>query len=93
MDSQVAVDLGHKAILTALTVASPMLLVGIVIGLLIGLLQALTQIQDQTIASVPKIATMILALGICLPWLIEHMMQFTQEVLESVPDVVSGRSR
>ncbi len=90
MDSSIAVDLGQQAIITALTVGSPMLLVGVVVGLVIGLLQALTQVQDQTLSSVPKIVTMILALGICLPWLIERMVEYSQSLIINIPQIVSG---
>jgi len=93
MGSHVAVDLGKQAIVTALTVAAPMLVVGIVIGLVIGLMQSLTQVQDQTISAVPKIAMMIIALGICLPWLVEHMMDYTNDVFVNAPDVVRGIDR
>ena len=90
MESQVAVDLGQEAIMTALTVGAPMLVVGVAIGLLIGLIQALTQIQDQTISSVPKIVTMVLVLGMCLPWLVERMVDYTRELIINIPTVVMG---
>ena len=52
MDPQDAIDLGREAIITALMIGSPVLLVGVVVGLLIGLVQAVTQIQDQTLSFV-----------------------------------------
>ena len=62
----------------------------IAVGLLIGLLQALTQIQDQTIASVPKIVTMVVALGFALPWLVERMMEYSRDLITEIPMVISG---
>ena len=40
-------------------------------GLLVGLMQALTQIQDQTVAFVPKILAMAAVMIACLPWLVD----------------------
>ena len=52
---------GREAIWTTLLIGAPVLLVGLAVGLLVGLFQALTQIQEQTIAFVPKIAAMMLS--------------------------------
>lgn len=92
MDAQDAVDLGRQAIMTGLLVSAPVLIVGTVIGLLIGLLQALTQIQDQTVSFVPKIIAMVLVVSLCLPWLIDRMMEYSTTLYQNVPHVVSGGS-
>ena len=86
MDPQDAIELGREAIWTALLIGSPVLLAGMIVGLLVGLLQALTQIQEQTIAFVPKIAAMILVLGFTLPWLITIMLQYSSELIAGIPD-------
>jgi len=90
MDAQTAIDLGRRAIVVALIIGSPVLVVGMAVGLLIGLFQALTQIQDQTIAFVPKIIAMIAALGLCLPWLIQFMSGYCRELITDIPSVMSG---
>ena len=87
---QQLIDLGREAIMTALLIGSPVLLVGTAIGLLIGLLQALTQIQDQTVSFVPKIIAMVLALAICLPWLMRRMVEYSTTLIENIPNVISG---
>jgi flagellar biosynthetic protein FliQ len=90
MDSLDAIDLGREAIITALLIGSPVLIVGAAVGLLIGLIQALTQIQDQTISFVPKILAMVAALGICLPWLIQKMMEYSEDLIRNIPTVIMG---
>ncbi len=90
MDPQDAIDLGREAIMTALMVGAPILIVGVVIGLLIGLVQAVTQIQDQTLSFVPKIIAMVGALAVCLPWLIERMVEYSQDLITNIPTVVMG---
>jgi flagellar biosynthetic protein FliQ len=84
MEVQDAIDLGREAIWTALLIGSPVLLSGMLIGLLVGLLQALTQIQEQTIAFVPKIVGMVMVLSFALPWLITRMMEYSSDVIGGI---------
>ena len=83
MDASVAVDLCRATLMAAVVVAAPMLLVGMAAGLFVGLMQALTQIQDQTVAFVPKILAMAAVLIACLPWLVTRMVEFTRVVFEN----------
>ena len=85
MTAQQAIDLGREAVWTTLMIGSPVLLAGMIVGLLVGLFQALTQVQEQTIAFVPKIVAMILALTIALPWLIGRMMEYSTDLIQSIP--------
>jgi flagellar biosynthetic protein FliQ len=87
---QTAIDIGREAITLTLLVGSPVLIVGMVVGLLIGLLQALTQVQDQTLAFVPKILAMLIVLSFCLPWIVDKMMQYATDVIGDVPSVIAG---
>ena len=90
MNPQDAIDLGREALITALLIGAPILLVGVVVGLLIGLIQALTQIQDQTISFVPKIIAMIAAVGFCLPWLVQRMVEYSEELFANIPKLILG---
>lgn len=80
MDPTAAIDLCRTTLLSAVVIAAPMLIIGMVAGLLVGLMQALTQIQDQTVAFVPKILAMAGVLVVCLPWLVTRMVEFTRLV-------------
>ena len=62
-------DVARDAIVTLVLVAAPLLLVGLLVGVLISLVQALTQIQEMTLAFVPKILAMFFALLIALPFM------------------------
>lgn len=90
MDSQIAVDLGREALMTAVIIGAPLLLVGIVVALAVGLLQALTQIQDQTLSFVPKIVAMIAALAVCLPWLVQRMVEYSETLITNIPLTIMG---
>ena len=56
-----------EALWTMLLIGSPVLVAGLIVGLVIGLFQALTQIQEQTVAFVPKIIVMLLVLSVSCP--------------------------
>jgi flagellar biosynthetic protein FliQ len=83
MDTGAAVDIVREALLGALIIGSPVLLVGMIAGLIVGLLQALTQVQDQTVSFVPKILAMGVVLVIAMPWLIDRMVEFTRIAFEN----------
>jgi flagellar biosynthesis protein FliQ len=85
MDPQQAIELGRGALWTMLIVGSPVLVAGLVVGLLIGLFQALTQIQEQSVAIVPKIVAMVLVLSISLPWLVSQLLHYTTELISGIP--------
>jgi flagellar biosynthesis protein FliQ len=90
MDAQQAVNLTQQAMLTALLISAPILIVGVVVGLLIGLAQALTQVQDQTVAFVPKIVAMVAVLVLCLPWLVQKMVEYSEYLIVNIPQTLTG---
>jgi flagellar biosynthetic protein FliQ len=66
-------DVARDAIFTLIIVSAPVMLVGLVVGLAISLLQALTQIQEMTIAFVPKIIAIFISLLVALPFMAEKL--------------------
>ncbi len=90
MQTQDAIDLVRAALTTALIVALPLLLVGMVVGLLISLIQALTQIQDQTVSTVPKLVAIAILGIVCLPWMTDQMVAYCQTLILKIPDLVAG---
>jgi flagellar biosynthesis protein FliQ len=89
MNPSDAVELVRQAMLTAMLIGSPLLIVGMAVGLVVSLMQAVTQIQDQTLNAVPKIVAMVLALIFCLPWIADRMIEYTKKTYTQIPDVVS----
>lgn len=89
MDPGDAVELVRAAVLNAMLIGAPLLVMGMLVGLVISLLQAVTQIQDQTLNAVPKIIAMILALVFCLPWIADRMVEYTRETYLDIPNVIS----
>jgi flagellar biosynthesis protein FliQ len=66
-------DVARDAILTLVIVSSPLLLIGLIVGVIISLFQALTQIQEMTLAFVPKILAIFVAMLIALPFMADHL--------------------
>ena len=88
MDAQDVIDLARQAVTITLLISAPMLVAGLIVGMAVGLLQALTQIQDQTVAFVPKLLAMVIALTLALPWLISQMTQYVQDLFTSIPEML-----
>lgn len=75
MNSDQALEIAHEAIFTLLTVATPIMLVGLTVGLAIAVFQALTQIQEMTLTFVPKIIVVFISLIFLLPFMLDQMQQ------------------
>jgi flagellar biosynthetic protein FliQ len=86
---QLVVDLARNAILMALMVSAPMLVVALVLGLLVSVLQAVTQIQEQTLAFVPKLIGVAVIFLIALPWILQTLIRYTTELFRSIPSMAS----
>ncbi len=76
MDVDQACELLRHSLLLALLVASPMLVIGLVVGVLLSLLQAVTQIQEQTLTFIPKIAAMVGAAIVLMPWISHQLIEY-----------------
>ena len=59
----------REALMIALLVSAPILGAGLLVGLVISLMQAVTQVQEQTLAFVPKIVAMVLVSALLLSWI------------------------
>ena len=80
-------DVARDAIYTLIIVSSPALLVGLAVGVAISLLQAVTQIQEMTLAFVPKILAIFISLLIALPFMADRLHA---EMLRIAARIVSG---
>jgi len=80
-------DVARDAIFTLIIVSSPVMLVGLAVGVVISLLQAVTQIQEMTLAFVPKILAIFVTLLIALPFMAQKLHG---EMLRLVARIVSG---
>ena len=72
-----ALDVVREAFVLMLTIAAPILAVGLVAGLVVSILQAVTQIQEQTLVFVPKILAMVAVTILLLSWIAAKLMDFS----------------
>ncbi|MCW2921924.1 MAG: flagellar biosynthetic protein FliQ [Thermoleophilia bacterium] len=80
-----------KAIWVTLQLGGPVLLVGLVIGLVVSIFQAVTQIQEQTLVFIPKIVGIVAVLAITGPWMLNVMVNYTEELFREIPALVANQ--
>jgi flagellar biosynthetic protein FliQ len=80
MSGAEVLDVGRDAIWLTLQLCAPVLIVGLIVGVGIGLLQALTQIQEATLVSAPKIVAIFLSLLVFLPLMGALMNGFMRHI-------------
>ena len=78
-------ELGRSAVMVTILVGAPVMVSAVFAGLVVSVLQAVTQLQDQTLAFVPKILVMLLTLLYALPWLLSQMTEFATGVFQDIP--------
>ncbi|MCF8127249.1 MAG: flagellar biosynthesis protein FliQ [Deltaproteobacteria bacterium] len=74
-----------EALKIAILLAAPMLLSGLVVGLVVSMFQAATSINEMTLVFIPKMLAVGLALLIFFPWMLQMIVDFTQNVFSSLP--------
>ena len=82
MNDTEVIETARQAILIAIELGAPILLVGLFVGVAIALLQALTQIQEMTLVFVPKILAMFLALFFFLPSMMKTLVIFMETLAD-----------
>jgi flagellar biosynthetic protein FliQ len=81
--------LGQDALLMLLMVSAPVLGTALAVGLLVSLFQAVTQIQEPTLAFVPKLIAVIAVFAIGGPWMLTMLVEYIRRMFEAIPSVVA----
>ncbi len=80
-------EIVRGAIIVTLKLGAPVMLIGLSVGLAISLVQALTQIQEMTLAFIPKILVIFLSLLLLGPYMLSTLTVFANELATRI---VSG---
>lgn len=88
MTPESVMGFGQHALYVAMLVAAPLLLTALAVGLLIGVIQAATQINEMTLSFIPKLISMALVALITGPWMLRTLVQFTRQLIESLPSAI-----
>ena len=84
MNEVEVLDISRESIFTLIKVVSPVLLVALFIGLIIGIFQALTQIQEMTLAFVPKILGVFFTLILLFPFMLNQMRMLSDTLFDKI---------
>ena len=89
MSSALVIQIGQEALMVVMIVAAPMLGLGLIVGLMVSVFQATTSIQEQTLAFIPKIIAVFVAILIFGPWMLQIMTQYVTGILVNLPAYLS----
>ncbi len=85
MSGDLVIQLGQEALMVVLLVSAPMLGLGLAVGLAVSVFQATTSIQEQTLAFIPKIIAVFVAILIFGPWMLRIMVEFFSGIFIGLP--------
>jgi flagellar biosynthetic protein FliQ len=88
-DAQV-IEVAREAIWVTIQMGTPVMVIGLLVGLVIALFQALTQIQELTLAFVPKIIAIFLTVFVLLPGMVTILVPFMEQLMQTVSDFGQG---
>lgn len=82
-------DIAMQTMIVALKLSAPILLTALTVGFAISLFQAMTQIQEFTLAFVPKVIGIGMALILSGNWMLHTMIDFTVDLFARIPTLLS----
>lgn len=80
MNQVEVIEVGRQGLIILIKVGAPIMAVALVVGLAVSLVQALTQIQEMTLAFVPKILVIFLSLVLFMPFMMNTMITFAHQL-------------
>jgi flagellar biosynthesis protein FliQ len=89
MTPEMVTTIGQQALWVTMMIASPLLLSALAVGLLVGMFQAATQINEMTLSFIPKLLVLVLALVAAGPWMLSVIVNYTHQLMEQIPGLIS----
>lgn len=90
MNVEQVLDLANHVMSVAFEISLPILALSMIIGIIVAIFQAATQIQESSLAFVPKLIGMGIALLIFGNWIIDKLMTFTLSMFDAMAKVSGG---
>ncbi len=84
MNQGSVIDIAREALWMTVIVSSPVLLIGLFVGLIVSIFQTVTSIQEQTLAFVPKILAIFVAIIIFGPWMLVQITEYIINLYSSI---------
>ncbi|WP_395344338.1 flagellar biosynthesis protein FliQ [Ningiella sp. W23] len=88
MSPEAFVEIMRNAMLIIVVITSAIIMPGLLVGLVVAVFQAATSINEQTMSFLPRLVVTLLALAWLGNWMVAKMMDFTNELVLSIPSVV-----
>jgi len=88
LSNELILTLAERGILTILLVAGPLLILALAVGLFVSIFQATTQIQEQTLAFIPKIIAVLIGVVFFGPWMLTKIVEFTTDLYQNINNFV-----
>lgn len=82
MNQTEIIEIVREALLIAIQLGAPPMLIGLVVGVTIALFQALTQVQEITLVFVPKILAIFLAIFAFFPGMAAILTTYMQTLAD-----------
>jgi flagellar biosynthesis protein FliQ len=87
MTRDTVISLAVDAMMLAVKVAGPLLLVGLAVGLIVSIFQAVTQIQEQSLQFIPKVIGVAIVIIVGGPWMLDQLVVYAQSLYLSIPEL------
>lgn len=84
MDEGSVINIAQNALMMVIYVSAPILGLSLIVGLAVSIFQATTQIQEQTLAFIPKILAVIAAVAVFGSWMLKILIEYTQNLYTSI---------
>lgn len=85
MNVDYVIFITRETMWTAVYILAPILGAGLVVGLVVSIFQAITQIHEMTLTFIPKMVVIGLIILIFMPWFMEVLISYTQEIFNQIP--------
>jgi flagellar biosynthetic protein FliQ len=83
MTAEMVVHLSRLALEASFWISAPILAAAMVISLVISIVQAMTSLQEPTVSTVPRLAAVGVITFLLMPWMLEHMVDFTVQLFSN----------
>ncbi|MDQ0270215.1 flagellar biosynthetic protein FliQ [Cytobacillus purgationiresistens] len=84
MTPEAVISIAEQGIIAVLMICGPLLVLALVVGLVVSIFQATTQIQEQTLAFIPKIVAVLVGLVVFGPWMLNYAVSYTNDILSNL---------
>lgn len=82
------IDIAMQTMVVSLKLSAPILVTALAVGFLISLFQSMTQIQEFTLAFVPKVVAVGGAVVLSGNWMLHTLMNFTEQLFDRIPSLL-----